>query len=182
MTKFTVLILILISSCTQQLSSQNNCDTIKSMINSIKELPAINKGDTLYWNIVKQGKAVMPCLIDLVKNDDKTVLYSPNSLRNYFLGDVSYSLMSDIIVNIPVQALLKNINCNCSTDIGFINYWICLDNIEKRREFANELLQWYENNSDKLVWVETNLHNYRDIMDEFHPYINPAGGYYIIGK
>ncbi|WP_289661938.1 carboxypeptidase-like regulatory domain-containing protein [Flavobacterium panacagri] len=153
----------------------NAKDLLVSEIKDIKEIPYIqNCNDEIFWNLVKQGKKNIPDLIN--KLTDKTVLkevYVPMFGGEYTVADASLVILNEKIKGIPIFELIGQ---KFSEECGYCAYWYYVrEKTENRIHLQNNLKKWYEENENKLVWVESNSSLTGDCF-------SPAKGHYEIKK
>jgi len=124
-------------------------------IQNIKQIPYIeNCNDKIFWSLVRQ-KENIPELIQ--KLTDETVLkdvYVPNFGGEYTVADVSLSILNEKIKDIPIFDLIGK---QLSEDCGYCTYWYFVrESSENRTQLRNKLKEWYEDNEDELIWINSN--------------------------
>lgn len=136
-------------------------------------------GDSLYWNLVIQGKAVVPCLISNLTNTTKTNIVIPNFGGYYCVGDVSYSIICQIIRNVPIENFIReNKMYPLSEDLTYMSF--VTYKRSNRHFLKKKISKWYKENEDRLEWV-VDTNNYRAARDWYYSSnTNPAHGYYIV--
>jgi len=184
MIKFNNCILFFLIGFQSLTCSQNNkTEQVYLQLCKIKEVPFVEMGDSVYWDIVEGGLNNIPPLINLLDNSQNTGIHAPYFGRDYSIADLAYRIIStDIIRDVPTYALLEKAGCKIEIDKGFANYWYFLDgNDDNRKKFKAVVQDWFSNNKDNLVWYKTDMHAYTD-FNEDTPFKNPAGGYYMLKK
>jgi hypothetical protein len=164
-------------SCGQQMKLE--LQEVTKQIDSLKfvnEMPYICEtgicGDKLYWDAVSIGRSNIELLIDKL---DDTTLTTANVVLfggNYTVADIAYSILSEIIHNIPTFDLLgvpfDQEGC------GYCSYWQHLNkDFSIRQKFKESVKNWYLENKDNLVWIESNNFATCDCNGK-----HPNGGHY----
>ncbi|AZA98500.1 hypothetical protein EG359_02270 [Chryseobacterium joostei] len=132
----------------------NNSVTVED-IKNIQQVPYIaNCNDTIFWSLVKQGKDNIPSLID--KLTDETVLndvYVPMFGGKYTVADVALTILNEKIKDIPIFELIGQ---KFSEDCGYCTYWYFVRESKNNRRFLQKnLKKWYQENENKLIWVQS---------------------------
>ncbi len=184
--KFSCIILsVLVFSCFCAFAQTTKIDCVKDCAREIKRitdvpyLPELS-GDSIYWNLVVQGKDIVPCLISNLDNTTKTDINIPNWGGVYCVGDIAFSILDEIIHNIPIEDFIqKNKTYPKSEDLTYFSFVSFKKS--NRRFLKKEMRNWYKENKDKLEWVVDTTHYGRTSKDWFYPSDqNPAHGYYIV--
>ncbi len=170
--KFFLFILFLSSACIS--------DELDERISYISDMPYCPEysGDSLYWDIVKDGLVIVPQLIDKLNDSTTTELIVPLWGGYYTVADISHLLIWNIIQDVPILDLVGSTQEERDQD-GYGCYWAFV-----RKDYQNRIIlqsrirHWFEKNKDNLVWkkelrvVEPN--------DRMYPVNHPAGGYFIL--
>lgn len=179
-------------SCGQQmiLELQEVIDQLDSL-KFVKEMPymcqgfiEINKrnpltigcGDKLYWDAVSIGSSNIELLIDKLDDTTSTMANVVLFGGHYTVADIAYSALNEIIHDIPTFDLLgvpfDQKGC------GYCSYWQHLNkDFSNRQEFKKAVTNWYHNNKDKIVWVESQNFSSCDCNGQ-----HPNGGHYELKK
>jgi hypothetical protein len=158
-------------SCGQQMKLElqeviNQVDSLKF----VKEMPymchdfiEVNKrnpltigcGDELYWNTVRLNKNVIELLIEKLEDSTTTEAIVPLFGYNYTVADISYTVLQEVIHNIPTFDLL-GVQFD-EEGCGYCSYWQHLNkDFSNRQKFKATVKNWYHQNKDNLVWIESN--------------------------
>lgn len=153
----------------------SNDSTTVEDIKNIQSIPYIeNCNDSIFWNLVKQGKKNIPDLID--KLTDETVLkevFVPMFGGEYTVADASLVILQEKIKGIPVFDLIGK---KISKDCGYCAYWYFVREKKKNRILLQKnLRKWYSENEKNLIWVESPHSLTGDCF-------SPANGHYEIKK
>jgi hypothetical protein len=109
-------------------------------------------GDDLFWEIVKEKEKAIPYLIDKLGDSTMTRATVPNFPYNYTVADVAYSVLGEIIHDIPTFELL-GVEFD-KEGCGYCTYWIHLaENIQNRERFRDAIENWYTKNKENFVWI-----------------------------
>ena len=135
-------------------SGQKNYAKLVDSLQYVTKVPYIhNCDDPIFWKIVGEGKNIVPFLID--KMTDTTTLkeiYVPNFGGEYTVADVAYIAIQEIIAGIPT---LKLLGVSFDKVCGYCSYWNHVRySVENRVKFQSAVRHWYEQNKNKLVWVD----------------------------
>ena len=166
-----------ILSCGQQMKLELQ-EVSKQMysLKFVKDMPYICEsricGDKLYWDAVSIGLSNIELLIDKLDDSTSTIANVVLFGGNYKVADIAYSILSEIIHNIPTFDLLgvpfDQEGC------GYCAYWQHLNkDFSNRQKFKEEVKNWYHKNNDNLVWVESQNFSTCDCKGQ-----HPNGGHY----
>lgn len=137
--------------CAQKKLEAAQLKQLTDSIRFVKDLPYICEdavygrrlgcGDSLFWRIVGQKKAIVPYLIDRLDDTTQTEVFVPNFGGYYTVADIAYTAMQEIIDRIPTFELLgipfDQEGC------GYCAYWDYLRaDIRHRRHFQREVRKW----------------------------------------
>lgn len=128
MKKTVCILFILILSCKYIYAQSANNKNVTCDLELITEVPYLPElsGDSIYWNMVIQGKSIIPSLIKNLSNIEMTLIPIPNYGKNYCIGDIAFSILCKIIHNIPIKEfILKNKSYPITeetTYLSFVNY------------------------------------------------------------
>jgi hypothetical protein len=112
-------------------------------------------GDNYFWKVVKLKAKVIPFLIEKIADPSMTKATVPNFGGEYTVGDIAYQALGEIIKDIPTFELL-GVGFD-KTGCGYCSYWQYLRKSEENRiAFSKAVLNWYQKNKSKLVWVMSN--------------------------
>lgn len=169
---------LLICYASAQTKIMVECSSELELIKNVPYIPELS-GDSIYWSLVIQGKDIVPCLIFNLTNIKKTNIAVPNFGGYYCLGDIAFSILCQIIRNIPIEKIIRGQKkyplSEDATYWSFVSY-----NKHNRRFLKNKIIKWYEENENKLIWV-VDTNNYRTSKDWYYKFNkNPAHGYYIL--
>ena len=176
---FSVLFL-LSSYTTAQTVNDDECIKELALVKDVPYSPELS-GDSIYWSLVIRGKNIIPCLISNLTNTTKTNINIPNWGGYYCLGDIAFSILCHIVHDIPIkEIIMEKKDYPSDKDIiyfSFVSYG------ESNRQFLQKkLLQWYEENENKLIWV-VDTTSYRTSIDWYSKSNqNPAHGYYMVSN
>lgn len=174
---------------TMKLELQEATDMIEQIdsLRYIKEMPyichddidvqqrnslTIGCGDQLYWNVVRLEYYGIELLIDKLDDTTTTKSIVPNFGYYYTTADIAYTALQEIIHNIPTFELLgiKFEEKEC----GYCSYWKHLNKTYKNRQrFKNAVREWYFNNQNNFIWIESNAFSTCDCSGQ-----HPNGGHY----
>lgn len=175
-------------SCGKQMKLELQ-DVIKQVdsLKFVKEMPymcqdfiEVNKrnpltigcGDDLYWNTVRLNKNVIELLIDKLDDSTTTEAIVPLFGYNYTVADIAYTVLQELIHNIPTFDLL-GVQFD-QEGCGYCSYWQHLNkDFSNRQKFKATVKNWYHKNQDNLVWVESNNFATCDCNGK-----HPNGGHY----
>jgi hypothetical protein len=137
---------------------------------------SIGCGDYLFWNAVKLRERAIPYLISKLDDSMRTKAVVPNFGYFYTTADICYTVLQEIIRDIPTFRLLgipfDEKGC------GFCAYWQYLNkNMKHRKKFKRAVAAWYQKNKPQLVWVRSNLFSSCDCGGQ-----HPNGGHYELKK
>jgi len=164
-------------SCGQQMELE--LQEVIKQIDSLKfvnEMPYICEteicGDKLYWEAVSVGRSNIEFLIDKLDDTTSTTANVVLFGGNYTTGDIAYSVLTEIIHDIPTFELLgvpfDKDGC------GYCSYWQHLNkDFSYRQKFKTAVRNWYHKTKDNLVWVESNDFATCDCKGQ-----HPNGGHY----
>ena len=109
MKKILIVIILLFSSYYNVSAQTANKTKIAREIEHITDVPYIPElsGDSSYWNLVVQGKSIIPALISNLTNTTKTNISIPNWGGEYCYGDIAFSILEHIIVGIPIEDFIQ---------------------------------------------------------------------------
>ena len=91
-------IIVLFSICNHdfaQTMDKRACAEEMARITDVPYIPELS-GDSLYWNLVIQGKSIVPCLISNLVNTTQTNITIPNWGGYYCIGDIAFSILCEI--------------------------------------------------------------------------------------
>ena len=153
-------------------------ETIKQVdsLKFVKEMPYICEtgicGDKLYWEAVSIGRINIELLIDKLDDTTSTTANVVLFGGNYTVADIAYSVLSEIIHDIPTFDILgvpfDKDGC------GYCSYWQHLNkDFANRQKFKEAVKNWFHKNKDNLVWVESNNFATCDCNGN-----HPNGGHY----
>lgn len=141
----------------------------------VQYIPELS-GDKEFWELVKLGDEILPCLLDLVSDTAVTNVNRPNNGGNYRVGDISFVVINQIVLCIPYGEISSsNFNKDSNNIIDYLN-----EDIENRLVVEEELKNWFVNNSEKLVWVSDTVQYRQTANWEYADYKHPAKGYYTL--
>ncbi|MBX3164145.1 MAG: hypothetical protein KF900_06655 [Bacteroidetes bacterium] len=130
--------------------------------------------NSIFWSIVKLKLEVIDELIEKIDDTTKTTAIVRWFGGYWTVGDISYKAMEEIIHEIPTFELL---GIQYDEKVGYSPYWFHLrSNTNNRKQFKQNLKNWYKKNKSNLVWVTRKW----DGSECF--YHNPNNGYYEIKK
>lgn len=188
MKRLTILLILIISLT--DLYSQSDYGLIRIIDNfkNVEDMPYIcekvdNKltvgcGDSIFWTAIKQSDKIIPYLIDRLNDTTLTKTSVPNFGGNYTIADISLYALQILVWNIPVLELAEDSN-NSELRNGFWGYWnYTRRSYENRLKFKSRVSNWYENNKNKLIWINSdNIYgcDCRELK-------NPAGGHFELKK
>lgn len=130
----------------------------KKLVDSLKFVRFVpyieNYDDPIFWRIVEKGKEIIPNLINKMTDTKKLKeVYVPNFGGEYTVADVAYQALQEIIKDIPTFDLL---GVSFSEDCGYCSYWFHVRASKRnRKKFQHAVREWYEQNKNNLVWVES---------------------------
>lgn len=173
-----ILLILFISNCTYSQKQDRN-EVLLSQISEIKTMPYIPElsGDSIFWELVKCKKSIVPQLINQLDNNTITEAFVPNIGGNYTVADISLMAIMEIIKGVPIKKFIPDFK----EANGFTDYWQYVRaDIKNREMLKQQVSKWYNANRSKLVWVEDNA-EYRTSIDwKFDSNKHPSGGYYSI--
>jgi hypothetical protein len=134
-----------------------------------------NCKDSVFWEIVRKEKAIVPDLINKMTDTRKLKeVYVPFFGGEYTVADVAFVAIQEIIADIPTFELL---GVPFNEECGYCSYWHYVRKSKKnRKNFQKAARKWYEENRDNMVWVESNNSVTGDC------FIVPVKGHYILQK
>jgi hypothetical protein len=171
----TITILALLFVVNAKTIAQTTDSQLIEKIAQINDMPYIgNFGDSLYWKIVTEGLDIVPNLIELIDDTTTTKATIPNWGGYYCVGDIAFSMINDIIFQIPIIDFIQT-----KTDfVGEKIYFeFVQDNFQNRAHMKNELSKWFVANKDGLEWVNNKKEFIANHYDP--PYIK---GHYVFNK
>ena len=183
MRKNACVILILILLGNQIYAQSDDGMNVTAEIRLITDVPYLPElsGDSTYWNLVIQGKSIVPSLIKDIANTQPTLIPIPNYGKNYCIGDIAFSILCDIIHGIPIIDFILNKKDYPTTEddtyLSFVNY-----NKRNRSYLKRQLKQWYKANEENLIWVTDTLPKKTSANWPFALKQNPAQGYYKVSQ
>jgi hypothetical protein len=175
-------------SCVQEMKLEIQ-EVIKQVdsLKFVKEMPYIcrdfieaNKrnpltigcGDELYWNTVRLNKNAIELLIDKLDDTTTTNATVPLFGFNYTVADIAYTVLQEIIHDIPTFELL-GVQFD-KEGCGYCSYWQHLNkDFSNRKHFKEAVKNWYHKNKDNLVWIKSNDFATSDYIGN-----HPNGGHY----
>ena len=162
-----------------QTMDKRTCAEEMARITDVPYIPELS-GDSLYWNMVIQGKSIVPCLISNLSNTTQTNITIPNWGGYYCIGDIAFWILCDIIYDIPVKDMIReNKRYPLSEDITYLSFVTYKKG--NGRFLKRKISNWYKENENRLEWVVDTAHYGRTSKDWFFPSDqNPAHGYYIV--
>jgi len=135
-------------------------------------------GDTLYWNLVKDGLGIVPFLIEKLDDSSSTQINVELTGGYYTIADISNFIIWDIIRDLPVFELTGS-NKQLFESCGICYYWNYLrSNHSNRKKYKEDVSKWFYENVNNLVWFDDN-EEFKGGTHNF-PRKHPAGGYYLI--
>ena len=171
----TITLLALLFVVTAKTNAQTTDGQLVDKIVQINDVPYIgNFGDSLYWKIVAEELDIVPNLIELIDDTTTTKAAIPNWGGYYCIGDIAFSMINDIIFQIPIIDFIQT-----KTDfVGEKIYFeFVQDNFQNRAHMKNELSKWFVANKDGLEWVNNKKEFIANHYDP--PYIK---GHYVFNK
>lgn len=133
-------------------------------------------GQTVFWTVVMEKEKIIPYLIEKLDDTTRTEAIVQIIGGNWTVSDIAYSALQEIIKGIPTFELLgvpfdKNGCGDCS-------YWFYLrEDIKNRQNFKIKIKNWYIENKENLIWVESDR-----VLTCDCTYRHPNGGYFEIKK
>jgi len=173
----------LLSICSSLLTAQTDLQKLVDSLKYITDMPYICEtgtgegcGDRLFWKVVQQKEAAIPLLIARLSDATVTVATVPNFGGQWAVGDIAYSALSELILDIPTFELLgvpfDTRGC------GYCAYWRHLRKRHKnRKQFKAAVSTWYESNKAALVWVVSDEFQTCDCSGK-----HPNGGHFELKK
>jgi len=151
-------------------------------LKSITDMPYICRdtigtagcGQIEFWDVVQEGKEIIPFLIEKLSDTTTTPAYVPNFGGNWTVADISFLAIQEIIKGVPTFDLLGVLFD--SEGCGYCSYWnhLRLD-IKNREAFKKNLSNWYDDIKNRLLWVESD-----EILTFDCNFSHPNGGHYEI--
>jgi hypothetical protein len=139
-------------------------------------------GDSIYWNLVKGKKSIVPYLINEIDNVSQTKAPIGYVGRNYTVGEVAIEALYEIIRDLPDRLSLIKYWRGYEEDEAFNNYWYYMaESKQNRLLFKKQIEKWYNKNGQSLIWVSDNKKYRKSEMDTVM-YNHPAKGYYKLGS
>ena len=131
----------------------------------------------MYWETVKRGKEIIPHLIAIIDDTMSTEAYVPNFGGNYTVGDVSFTILKEIVHDIHWEEFIDGYD----PDKGYGNYWQYVrGGLENRKVLKSKLQEWYGVKENSIVWVKDTT-NHRAIPNWYYKdKKHPAGGYFVV--
>ena len=173
-------IIVLFSICNHDFAQTMDKRTCAKELARITDVPYIPElsGDSLYWNLVIQGKSIVPCLISNLANTTQTNITIPNWGGYYCIGDIAFWILCDIIYDIPLEDIIKeNKRYPKSEDITYFSFVTYKKG--NRRFLKRKISKWYKENEDRWEWVADTRHYGRTSTNWSYPSDqHPARGYY----
>ena len=152
-------------------NAQTTDNHLRDKILQIKEMWYIGvAGDSLYWELVAEGLEVVPAAIALIDDTTETKAAVPNWNGNYTVGDIAFSIITDMIEEIPVWEMIQGKKDYLGQNVYFE---FVRDNFQNRIYLKTALSQWFAKNRDSLVWMESKDYFTNDHIDP--PFVK---GYY----
>jgi len=178
--KRIIVYLLLVSCFNHTLAQQMESRELFNDLIKIVELPYNPElsGDTTFWNIAQQGLKVVPSLINLISDTTNSNIVVPNYGGFYTIGDISYTILTYIIHDMPVKDIIKSkLDYPLTEDL---NYWDFVRYNYHNRIFLQEkLYDWYLKYNKKLVWI-SDLREYKTSKKwNFSTKQYPTKGYFI---
>mgnify|MGYP003424500678 CR=1 FL=1 len=142
----TILFSLLFYGISAQTMKKECCAKEITKITSVPYVSELS-GDSIYWNLVVQGKDILPCLILNLTNTTQTNIDIPNFGGYYCIGDIAFSILCQIIHGIPIKKFIKEnkmkvnkyVESKNSNIVNFVRYEVG-EGMEKREEnFADEV-------------------------------------------
>jgi len=170
--------------------NRDTLNMIREKIKKIKRIPLYSRRieeDTMYWHIVKMKLAVVPYLIELIKDTTKFntkhfyMMYifkqSGNKVPKYKLGDVALDIVTNIVGTIPISYFSREIiRLKGDTVKPYNNYHSILASSNKYRITLSGIIKkWYEKNYTLLTWRNNDTYD-----NGLNSGIHPAGGFYYV--
>jgi len=148
-------------------------------INSMPYIPEYS-GDTLYWDLVKDGLDIVPFLIEKLDDSSSTQINVELTGGYYTIADISNLIIWDIIRDLPVFQFTKS-NKQLLDSCGICYYWDYIRlNQNNRKNYKEEVNNWFKENKNNLVWF-VDEEEFKGGTHKF-PRKHPAGGYYLLKK
>lgn len=131
-------------------------------LNQIPRAEPAEDPDGCFWELVKEGRPLIPELLELTSDATITRHLVPLFGGSYAVGDIATVALMQI-VEIPVLDLVMSLDPDAPTECGFCAYWnFVRADPERRVMLRDELRDWYDEHANQLAWKP-------------NPYI-PAGG------
>ena len=124
----------------------------------------------MYWELVAEGLEVVPAAIALIDDTTETKAAVPNWGGNYTVGDIAFSIITDMIEDIPVWEMIQGKKDYLGQNVYFE---FVRDNFQNRIFLKTALSQWFAKNRDSLIWMESKDYFTNDHIDP--PFVK---GYY----
>jgi hypothetical protein len=176
--RISVLFLLIFLSCQQKYIYEVKVQQLKQA----KELPYFVKlsGDSIFWEIIKERKSIIPTLISHIDDTVSTKAFVPNFGGNYTVGDACVMALQEIIEGFPTLALLGS-DSLAIQEYGYGAYWQYVrENYENRTVLKEKARVWYIRNKHNLIWVEDKKLYPQSDDENSSLRIHPANGYYIV--
>lgn len=130
------------------------CEQLLFGPEGLKAIPESPCADPLYWRAVQAGKTQIPALIHKLSDTTLTAAPVPNFGGQYAVGDIAWTVLREIIHDLPVWQLLgvEFDRWNC----GYCTYWNHLRAAQKHRHaFRKAVRRWYRKHRRQLYWVQS---------------------------
>lgn len=174
----TILFSLLFYGISAQTMKKECCAKEITKITSVPYIPELS-GDSIYWNLVVQGKDILPCLILNLTNTTQTNIDIPNFGGYYCIGDIAFSILCQIIHGIPIEKFIQeNKKYPLSEDLNYHSFVSCKN--RNRRYLKKKIFNWIKENEAQMIWV-VDSNNYKTTKDwNYQINRNPANGFYIV--
>jgi hypothetical protein len=173
-----------ITPCEHNAASQPGKERIISMLRQIKDMPYLPElsGDSLYWALAMEGLEIVPDLIDIIDDTTETDMSVPNWGGQYAIGDISFSILQEIIYGLPIMEIIRDKkDYPRDMEMGLSYYVFVRYNTENRNYLKTNLHCWFAENKEKLIWASDTANYGRAAEDwKYGTYQLPTKGQYCI--
>ncbi len=137
-------------------------------------------GDQIFWQVVRDGMAAVPSLVELLDNPDVTTVDVPNIGGKYAVGDVALVALTEILRPVP-RWQLAGISGNVERD-AFTWFDYLRSDVAHRRTLKGNLEAWLEAKKPELIWhpQEGDSADAFGSVDCVSRCTHPAGGYFSV--
>ncbi|MBL7901490.1 MAG: hypothetical protein JNK73_05795 [Bacteroidia bacterium] len=136
-------------------------------------VPTIGCGDILFWRLVQQRQVIIPQLIEKLTDTTQTDISVPYVGGQYSVADIAYSVLEEIIKDIPTFKLL-GVNPKKYSSPSYA-FWTTVRS--RRREFKSAVTKWYKDNKDNLMWVDSD-----ETLSGDSALRHPSGGHFVVKR